>query len=254
MAALLRHLRRLRRHGAWLALSMLGLWTVQHLVPPAMCKATNEVGGNFLQTFGGMYGIVVAFAIYVVWQQHNDVQVAIEHEAVSLGELHRMIGFLTSWPERETVRTRLREYALAVPANNTPPLRTVVDEGVLLGASLDAFLGYKPGGPDEERLWSTVLELFHEVNEAREHRRTVARLRMGDGLRGFIVIGGVFTVGTLWLMEMDSFTMHAVLTALLTWVVVASASIVFDLDSPYTGDFIVDWRRFRELADLLVRS
>jgi hypothetical protein len=125
----------------------------------------------------------------------------------------------------------------------------VVDDGALLGAAFSAFLAYRPSTPEEERFWPMALDLFHELNEAREHRITAARLRMGEGLRGFVVIGGFFTVMTLWLMEMDSFVMHATLTALLTWVVVASASIVFDLDDPYTGDFIVNWRRFREAAD-----
>lgn len=243
-----RHLRRLVRHGAFIALSLSGLWLTQRLVPAAMCKATNEVGGNFLQTFGGMYGIVVAFAIYVVWQQHNETQVAIEREAVSLGELHRMLGFFASWPERDRVRARLCEYALAVPANNSAPAKARVDEAGLLEACLKSFVEWAPP-PADERLWPVALDLFHEVNEAREHRVTSARLRMGEGLRGFVLIGGLFTVATLWLMQMESLVMHAVLTALLTWVVVAAATIVLDLDDPYTGDFIVNWRRFRELAD-----
>ena len=67
------------------------------------------------------------------------------------------------------------------------------------------------------------------------------------------LLGGLFTVGTLWLVSIDSFAMHAVFTGLLTWVVVAAATIVFDLDDPYTGDFIVDWTRFRALADRMKR-
>jgi hypothetical protein len=242
---LTRHLRRLRRHGFFIALALLGLWATQRLLPLQMLKATNEVGGNFLQTFGGMYGIVVAFAIYVVWQQHNDTQVAIEREAVSLGELHRMLAHFTSWPDREPTRIRLREYALAVPSNNSVPRKVPkVDEGALFTTCLESFLAWKPSTADEERLWSVALDLFHEVNEAREHRVTISRLRMGEGMRGFLAIGGLFSVATLWLMSMDSFVMQAVLTALLTWVVVAATSIVFDLDDPYTGDFIVDWKRF----------
>lgn len=245
-----RHLRRLQRHSLFIAAALGGLWVTHHYLPDALARATNEVGGNFLQTFGGMYGIVVAFAIYVVWQQHNDTQIAIEREAVSLGELHRMLGFLTGWAERDAVRVRLREYALAVPANNSRRRGDpVVDDGALLGAAFSAFVAFKPSTAEDERFWPMALDLFHELNEARERRITAARLRMGEGLRGFVVIGGVFTVGTLWLMAMDSFAMHAVLTALLTWVVVASGSIVFDLDDPYTGDFIVNWRRFREAAD-----
>jgi hypothetical protein len=197
--------------------------------------------------------VVVAFAIFVVWQQHNETQVAIEREAVSLGELHRMLGFFASWRERDTVRIRLREYALAVPVNNTPPAKTLVDEGALLGVCFDELIRFKPAGLEEERLWPMALDLFHELNEAREHRITTSRLRMGEGLRGFVVIGGAFSVATLWLMSVDSFAMHATLTGLLTWVVVAAASIVFDLDDPYTGDFVVNWSRFRQLADRMAR-
>jgi hypothetical protein len=224
-------------------------------VPLALLKATNDVGGNFLQTFGGMYGIIVAFALYVVWQQHIDTQVALEREAVSLGELHRLLKHFVSWPGRDAARARLREYVLAVPQNNRPARGTTrVDEQGIFTDVIGEFIAWNAPTPGEERLWSLALDLFHELNEAREHRRTSASLRMGEGMRGFIVIGGAFTVGTLWLMSMDSFVMQAVLTGLLTWVVVAAASIVFDLDDPYAGDFIVDWKRFSELAERMDRD
>jgi hypothetical protein len=250
-----RQLHRVRRHGAFIVLSLAGLWLTHQLVPHAWLKATNDVGGNFLQTFGGMYGIIVAFALYVVWQQHIDTQVALEREAVSLGELHRVLRNFTSWPGREAARAKLREYVLTVPGNLRPgagPRR--VDEAQLFREIIDSFTAWSTPGEHEARLWDLTLELFHELNEAREHRRTVAGLRMGEGMRGFVVIGGAFTVGTLWLMSMDSFVMQAVLTGLLCWVVVAAASIVFDLDDPYSGDFIVDFTRFHELAERMARD
>jgi Protein of unknown function (DUF4239) len=244
-----RQLHRLKKHGSFVAAALAGLWLTHLLVPATALKATNEVGGNFLQTFGGMYGIIVAFALYVVWQQHNDTQVALEREATSLGELHRVLKHFVSWPGRDAARAKLREYALAVPQNNRPVSSTRGDEAIIFRETVDAFLGWNAPTTAEERLFSLALDLFHEVNEAREHRRTSASLRMGEGMRGFVIIGGVGTVATLWLMSMDSFPMHAVLTGLLTWVVVAAASIAFDLDDPYTGDFIVDFTRFHDLTE-----
>lgn len=248
-----RQLQRLKKHGAFLVLSVGGLWLTHHFVPPEALKAANEVGGNFLQTFGGMYGIIVAFALYVVWQQHIDTQVALEREAVSLGELHRLLRHFGSWPGRDAARAKLREYVLAVP-NNAQRKGAPTDERALFTTVIDAFLSWNAPTPAEERLWDLALEFFHELNEAREHRRTSASLRMSEGMRGFVVLGGAFTVGTLWLMSMDSFAMQAVLTALLTWVVVAAASIVFDLDDPYSGDFVVDWKRFHELAERMASA
>jgi hypothetical protein len=244
-----RQLQRLKKHGAFVALAISGLWLTHHFIPPQALRATNEVGGNFLQTFGGMYGIIVAFALYVVWQQHIDTQVALEREATSLGELHRVLRHFASWSGRDVARARLREYVLLVPKNAMQPGAPSPDERELFIEVIDAFLAWNAPAPPEERLWDLTLELFHELNEAREHRRTSASLRMSEGMRGFVVLGGLFTVGTLWLMSMDSFPMQMVLTAFLTWVVVAAASIVFDLDDPYSGDFVVDWRRFHELAD-----
>ena len=69
--------------------SVAGLLVVRWLAPAGWLHANNEVAGNYLQTIGTIYAVLLAFVVFVVWQQHNDTQVAIEREAVSLGELHR---------------------------------------------------------------------------------------------------------------------------------------------------------------------
>ena len=223
------------------------LWLSRALIPQTALRAATEVGGNYLQTFGGMYGVIVAFAIYLVWTQHNDTQVAIEREALSLVELYRVLGWFPSWPERDAVRASLKLYAKAVPASYTSSV--AVEERAILEKGLGAFLSHAPGNPAEERLFQTAIDRFHEVNEARGHRATVARLRMGEGLRWFVFIGGGLTVAGLELVWVDTFVLHAAFVMGMTWVVVAAASIVIDLDNPTSGDFIVDWSHFKHAAD-----
>ncbi len=234
----------------FIAASIAGLWVTHQLVPLAVLKSANDVGGNFLQTFGGMYGVIVAFALFVVWQQHNDTQVALEHEAVCLSELFRVLRFFPSWPGRDAARATLREYVLAVPRNNATTTHhgQRSDERAMLSSVITEFFAWNKPNEAEQRLWGLAIDIVHETNEAREHRLTTAGLRMGLGMRGFVVLGGFFTVMTMWLLQMDSFLMQCMLTSLLTWVVVAAASIVFDLDDPFSGDFNVNWHRFTELA------
>jgi hypothetical protein len=217
---------------------------VRSLLDSKALAAANDVGGTFLQTFGGMYGVIVAFAIYLVWTLHNDTQMAIEREAGSLVELYRVLGWFPSWPERNRVRASLQNYAHAVPKNYTAG--ESVDERAVLERGLAAFLAHMPGSPAEERLFSTALDRFHELNEARGHRSTVARLRMGEGLRWFVFIGGAMTVLGLELVWIETFELHALFVAGMTWVVVAAASIVIDLDDPTSGDFVVDWSHFAQ--------
>ena len=119
---------------------------------------------------------------------------------------------------------------------------------MLFRSGLGGFLTHAPSNPAEDRLFQTAVDRFHELNQARGHRNTVARMRMGEGMRWFVFIGGGLTVAGLELLWVDSFVMHAVLVAGMTWVVVAAASIVIDLDDPTTGDFIVDWSHFADAA------
>jgi hypothetical protein len=243
---IVRHLRRVKKHGGWLLVSLFFLWLTRQLIPEAALRSGNDVGGNWLQTFGGMYGVIVAFAIYLVWTQHNDTQAAIEKEATSLVELYRVLGWFPSWPERDAVRASLKAYARGVPPsyNDGPPM----EERRLLEQGLGAFLTHSPSNPAEERLFQTAVDRFHELNEARGHRTTVARMRMGEGMRWFVFIGGGLTVAGLELLWVDSFAMHAAFVAGMTWVVVAAASIVIDLDDPTSGDFVVDWSHFADAA------
>lgn len=251
----LRHLRRLAKHGTWIGLSIAILYAVTRGVPEPVLRGAIDVGGNFLQTFGGIYGIIVAFAIYVTWGQHNDTQVAIEKEAVSLIELYRVLAWFPSWAGRGEVREQLRRYALAVPRAhqpNAPP--SDIDEHSLLDKGLRSFLAHQPGSPSEERLFPHALSLFHELNEAREHRLTVSNLKLPNGLRWFVFIGGAICVGSLDLLWVESFAVHAALVAGMTWVIVAAASITIDLDDPYAGDFVVDWDRFHKTALLMEQT
>lgn len=249
---MLRHLRRLRKHGLFLALALVGQWLIHQLVPIESLKAANEVGGNFLQTFGGFYGIIVAFAMYVVWQQHLETQNAVEREAVALREVWTMLGHFETLPRRDELRGRLREYARVVPALNcAKPEQCECDDKALLVTSLLDFLKHDPAAGHEERLFQMTLDLFHELNEAREHRVTTARLRLPDGIRWFIFIGGFISVAMLWLLWVDGAMLQAAMVMAMTWVVVAAGSIVLDLDDPYTGDFVVDWKRFDDAAALM---
>lgn len=247
-----RHLRRLIKHGGWIALSIWILYAVDRIIPESTLRGAIEVGGNFLQTFGGIYGIIVAFAIYVTWGEHNDTQVAIEKEAVSLIELYRVLAWFPTWNERGAVRQQLHRYALAVPLAHQPNGKSSdAEEHLMLDKSLASFLNHPPGSPSEERLFGHALSLFHELNEAREHRVTVANLKLPNGLRWFVFIGGAICVGVLDMLYVESFAMHAALVSGMTWVIVAAASITLDLDDPYTGDFVVNWARFHKTAKLM---
>jgi len=146
------------------------------------------------------------------------------------------------------LRDLLERYARVVPKLNcAAPEICAEDDRALLRAALADFFTV----PADERLFTPTLDLFHELNEAREHRLTVSRFRLADGMRWFVRIGGALTVLSLCVLYVEAIFLQAFFVAGMTWVVVGAASIVFDLDDPYTGDFVVNFRRFEEAAQTM---
>ncbi|HVE85666.1 MAG TPA: hypothetical protein VND93_22585 [Myxococcales bacterium] len=249
-SAAVRHLGRVKRHGGWLVAALVLRWLLQRFLPVETLKAATDVGGNFLQAFVGIYGLVLGFAVFITWGQHNDTQVAVEREAVLVGELYRLLSWFDRWPGRDAARGHLRAYAHEVPKTyaNGPPDGTL-PEREHLEKLFHGLLEYHSPSPAEERLWDKALDLIHDLSQTREHRITTAGLRMPWGLRWFCILGGGASVLIIALQHLESPGMHALFVGLLTWVVVAAVTIVIDLDDPYTGDFVVDWSRFEQAAD-----
>ena len=64
--------------AASIALGVLGLLIVRQIAPPEWLRANNEVAGNYLQTLGSIYAVLLAFVVFVVWQQHNQARDAVD--------------------------------------------------------------------------------------------------------------------------------------------------------------------------------
>ena len=56
------------------ALSLVGLCLVRRYASPEVLAASNDVVGNYLQTLGTIYAVLLAFVVFVVWQQFNDAR------------------------------------------------------------------------------------------------------------------------------------------------------------------------------------
>jgi hypothetical protein len=249
-AAAVRHLGRVKRHGGWLLASLALLWAFHRLLPQEPLSHATDFGGNFIQAFVGIYGLVLGFAVFITWGQLNDTQVAVEREAVLVGELYRLFSWFDRWPAREAARQHLRDYAHGVPKTyaHGHPAGTL-PEREKLEHIFRALLEYRTPSPAEERLWDKALDLIHDLSQTLEHRITTAGLRLPWGLRWFTALGGVATVVAFAVLAVEPFGLHLFFQALLTWVVVAAVTIVHDLDDPYAGDFMVDWSRFEQAAE-----
>src|SRR5260370_16131913 len=72
-----------------IAIAEAGLLAVRTCVPPAALKDSNDVVGNYLQTLGTIYAVLLAFVVFVVWSQFNEARSYVERESNELLDLFR---------------------------------------------------------------------------------------------------------------------------------------------------------------------
>src|SRR5262245_50250014 len=81
----------------------------------------NEVAGFFIAVLGVVYGVLLAFAVVVVWEDFEDARTGVEKEANSLGDLYRLADAMPE-PTRSQIQQQAKAYARAVIDREWPLL------------------------------------------------------------------------------------------------------------------------------------
>jgi hypothetical protein len=227
--------------AASIALGVLGLLIVRQIAPPEWLRANNEVAGNYLQTLGSIYAVLLAFVVFVVWQQHNQARDAVEMEANEISDLDRILqGFPE--PVKSHVRSHLRGYVQAVVLEEW----TAMSHGQVSRSaerSLEeiwlALERMEPHSTREEILFAEALARFNDLSDDRNHRIFGSRLRLPRSMWGLLIADGSLTVASMWLFGLQSFLALALMTGALAGSIAFILYLVADLDNPFWGDWVV---------------
>jgi len=243
----------LRPVGGSMVLSVGGLWASRHVVSASVLAASNDVVGNYLQTLGSIYAVLLAFVVYVVWSQFNEARSHVEHEANELLDLRRTAdGLPGSTPTR--VHELVRAYAAHV----------IDEEWISLGCEGPAGLGV--AAPILDELWSALhdvealddadrpilqeaLQRLDDLSDARSSRLASSRTKIPQALRILLYAGAVSLVASMYLFAVASFALHAAITAALAGAISHVLFVIEDLDHCFHGHWQVSRAPFeRALA------
>jgi hypothetical protein len=224
--------------GVLIALS--GLIVVRSLAPPSWLHANNEVAGNYLQTLGTIYAVLLAFVVFVVWQQHNETRCAVESEANELSDLYRIIQAL---PATQCVQDRVQAYARLVIEEEWMAMARAQyskDAEQALEEIWHVLHQVEPLSGREEALYGEALARFNDLSDARTHRLYCSLLRLPFSLWVLLFTNGGLVVGSMWIFGMESFSAHALMTMTLAGSIAFILFLVADLDNPFWGSWRIE--------------
>ena len=226
---------------ASIVVSIGGLLVFRAIVPPASLLPSNEICGGYLQTIGTIYAVLLAFVVFVVWTQANDVRRLIERQADELADVLRITGAFKGSAASHVLEAA-RAYAREVADNEWPMLKTGRSSpkaAELLDETWKALVKIEPVTPREEALFSKAVSRFSEVGDARADLLHSGRVRLPILLWLLLFSGAAGTVGSMYLFGAERFWPIAAMTASLAGAVSFMLFLVRDLDNPFQGDWQV---------------
>jgi hypothetical protein len=244
--------------GAAIASAVVGLYLVRRLVPHDRLVESNDVAGNYLQTLGTIYAVLLAFVVIVVWQQFNDARSAVEREANEVLDLFRTAsGF--SEPARGELRRQLQNYVSAVLEREWAAMardENGVFEEVwsVFDRVADVLHRCDPQAERETSLYGEALTRLNDLSDVRAVRLSTSRMKIPLALWILLYVGAVVTVGSMYLFAVSSFGIHAIMTGALAGAVSHVLYVIGDLDDAFAGDWQVPREPFERVRAHMERA
>ena len=229
-------------------LSILGLLGFRTVVSADSLKDAGDAVGNYLQTVGGIYAVLLAFIVFVVWGQFNDSRSFVEREATALVDLHRTASGLPP-ATRDTIQKALRTYLKDVLDKEWYAMahhqEDVMEE---VGKHLDhvwaAIHVCRPANDCQHTVYGEVLSRYNDLTDMRTNRLTSSRARIPLIMKFLLYIGGGITIGSIYLMVVKPFWVHVVMAGSLGGVVAHILYLIVDLDNAFDGHLVVSQDAF----------
>ena len=238
--------------------ALAGMFVVRDLVSQDFLRKSGDVVGNYLQTLGTIYAVLLAFVVFVVWSQFNDARQRVEAEANELLDLARTArGFAGHTCSR--FHAHLAEYLRIVTGDEWRAMGRGEEAGFDAGwAQIEEIWNYlmrinpDPEHDREQALYAEMLSRFDDLSDSRSVRLSSATIRIPLGLRLLLYFGATTMVASMYLFAVESWVIHALLVAALAGSISHVLYIIDDLDHCFVGQWQVPRTPFERVSRYLV--
>jgi hypothetical protein len=236
--------------GGVLLLSLAGLLVVRRSIPLALLAEHNEVAGYIYTVIGAVYGVLLAFVVLVVWQQHIDAEAAASREASLLADVYRDASVLPD-SVAASLRTSIVAYAQSVAQQEWPRLA----EGTASSEARDDLhavwtlvRAYTPDTETRSTWYQQILQRLSDAGDARQQRLHNAASSLPTLVWVVLLFGGLVTIGFSLMFGARHYLLHLTMVFALAGIIATVLVLIASLDQPYAGLAMIQPDAFTRLA------
>jgi hypothetical protein len=215
-------------------------------------KIHNDVAGPIFATVGGIYAVLLAFVVVIIWQAFDRAYINAEDEANCLGDLYSVS---IAFPEgqRTRVRNLLEDYRNVVINEEWPLLgESKKSERVneILSGIWRFYAGYEPENITEEIFLRESVSILNKLTDLRKMRIVDSSIGINRVLWFTLILGGVITIIFSFLFGTENHGVQMFMTVLLAVLIGLIIFTILQMDYPFSGHLGIKPFAFEHLASM----
>jgi len=227
-----------------ISLSFFGVWFFRRKLSASFTKDNENIAGFFFQVLGVIYGVLIAFAVFVVWNQYEDAKVLVTQEANEVGDLFLMSR---AFPNAEHIRMALGNYVTLVIQKEWPTMargKSSSEVQETLDGLWHIYREVEPVSEAQKQLYSKSLDRLIVLSDTRRLRLNANHDSVPALLSVLLYLGGGITILVAFLFEVKGFRLHSWITAALIAEIILLLFLISAFDHPFRGPASLSFEPF----------
>lgn len=229
--------------GGVALLSVLGCLVVRRRFPGIANGENNELIGVLLGVFAAIYGVLLAFVVFILWEDRTAAEDTAASEATSLSQIVLDAQALPP-PNRDAVLAAVDDYTHAVSNEEWPNMRDGDGPAPQAVEALDrlhmALATFTPKNDTQATFYSGAVASLENTAQQRRDRLSIGRSGPLMLFEVLLVAGAIVFVPLTYLFGHRSALAHSLFVAISTGLVALGLLLMVALGQPFAGDLGVD--------------
>lgn len=212
---------------------------------------------KFIEWFGIPYGFILAGVLVYVWTQFDALDIDFDREADAVFTLHNTILLVVN-PALNNIQSRIiehiRNYVTHTLQNYRqewraePLAQTARNNGDILLVNIRSAIGELIHSEEREVITTELLTRVNEIVDIRGDRLARSKQRINLPIKIIAIVASGIWIVPFIALNYQNFFLGTITTAGVTFIVVSLLLVIFDLDNPFTGTWVIHEDSWGELS------
>ena len=224
-----------------------GTWTYRKYIRPPRQESGNDLVGDIFAVVGGLYGLLLGFIVFLVWDSFNTAEINAHREGSMAKGLYRAIRYHPDSAQMAPLSSAYMRYVNHVIYHEYPHMEAMQGFTKEDRQAFNVVFKYleKVNAGD-----ARTEQMFRHLNELatyRSLRQLDAVTEISSAIWLALLTGGIVVLIFAMILEVESMRLHLLANGLLSTFIGLIVYIILILDHPFTGSMKIQSDDYQQI-------